>query len=174
MVEVGLPVIVGVSDCRVTRDVGCSLITYALGSCIAVAIYDPQAQVAGLLHFMLPESSMARGKAAANPYIFADSGVPLLFRRAYSAGAEKRRLVVYLAGGAQVMDDRGVFNIGRRNYLAVRKLLWQAGVMIHAEAVGGCEARTVRLEVESGRVYLRTGGGKEQPLEGGAVCHSQG
>ena len=152
---------------------GTSLITYALGSCIAVAIYDPQTQVAGLLHFMLPESSIAREKAAENPYMFADSGVPLLFRRAYSAGADKRRLVVKVAGGAQVMDDKGVFNIGKRNYLAVRKLLWQAGVMIHAEAVGGSESRTVRLEVDSGRVFLRTGGGREEPLEKGAPCRSQ-
>jgi chemotaxis protein CheD len=149
------------------------LITYALGSCIAVAIHDPQTHVGGLLHFMLPESSMARQKAAENPYMFADSGVPLLFRRAYSAGAEKRRLVVRLAGGAQVMDDKGVFNIGRRNYLAVRKLLWQAGVMIHSEAVGGSESRTLRLDVDSGRVFLRTAGGKEELMEKGTPCHSQ-
>jgi chemotaxis protein CheD len=166
-------VVVGVSDCQVTADARCSLVTYALGSCIAVAIHDAQAQVGGLLHFMLPEASISREKAAENPYMFADSGVPLLFRRAYSAGAEKRRLVVRIAGGAQVMDDKGVFNIGKRNYLAVRKLLWQAGVMIHAEAVGGSESRTIRLDVESGRVFLRIAGGKEEPMEKGAPCHSQ-
>lgn len=159
-------VVVGVADCCVTNQPNASLITYALGSCIAVAIYDPLTRVGGLLHFMLPESSLAREKAERNPYMFADSGVPLLFRRAYSAGAEKKRLVVRLAGGAQVMDDNGVFNIGKRNYLAVRKLLWQAGVLIQAESVGGCESRTVRLEVETGRLLMRTSAGKEQPLEG--------
>ena len=173
MAELGSQVVVGVSDCQVSGDTSASLVTYALGSCIAVAIHDAQAQVGGLLHFMLPESSIARDKAAENPYMFADSGVPLLFRRAYSAGADKKRLVVRIAGGAQVMDDKGIFNIGKRNYLAVRKLLWQAGVMIHAEAVGGTASRTVRLDVESGRVFLRIAGGKEELLEKGSPCHSQ-
>jgi chemotaxis protein CheD len=157
--------VVGVADCRVSNEADSSLITYALGSCIAVVIHDPVSQVGGLLHLMLPESSLAREKAGENPYMFADTGIPLLFRRAYSAGAEKQRLVVRLAGGAQVLDDGGVFNIGKRNYLAVRKVLWKAGVLIHAEAVGGTESRTVRLDIASGRLLLRTGGGKEEWLE---------
>jgi chemotaxis protein CheD len=157
--------IVSVADCLVSAEASLSLITYALGSCIAVAIHDPVARVGGLLHLMLPESSLSREKAEQNPYMFADSGVPLLFRRAYRAGADKARLVVSLAGGAQVVDDNGVFNIGKRNYLAVRKLLWQAGVLIHAEDVGGAESRTVRLEVGTGRVHVRTSAGKEKPLE---------
>lgn len=157
--------IVGVADCAVSSQASSSLITYALGSCIAVAIHDPVTRVGGLLHLMLPESSLAREKAQENPYMFADSGVPLLFRRAYSAGADKRRLIIHVAGGAQVVDDNGVFNIGKRNYLAVRKLLWQAGLLIHAEDVGGNESRTVRLEVGSGRFHVRTAGGKERPLE---------
>jgi chemotaxis protein CheD len=131
-----------------------------------VAIHDPVTKVGGLLHFMLPESSLSREKAEQNPYMFADSGVPLLFRRAYHAGAEKARLVVRIAGGAQVVDDNGVFNIGKRNYLAIRKLLWQAGVLIHAEDIGGTESRTLRLEVGSGRVLLRTSAGREELLEG--------
>jgi chemotaxis protein CheD len=61
--------------------------------------------------------------------MFADTGIPLLFRRAYECGAEKRRLVVRVVGGAQVMDREGVFNIGKRNYLALRKILWKAGVL---------------------------------------------
>ena len=157
--------IVGVADCAVSAEASASLITYALGSCIAVAIHDPVTCVGGLLHLMLPESSLARDKAQQNPYMFADSGVPLLFRRAYSAGAEKRRLVIHVAGGAQVVDDNGVFNIGKRNYLAVRKLLWQAGLLIHAEDVGGSESRTVRLELGTGRFHVRTAGGKERALE---------
>jgi chemotaxis protein CheD len=114
---------------------------------------------------MLPESSLDRSKAEANPYMFADTGIPLLFRQAYSAGADKKRLVVKVVGGAQVVDDGGVFNIGKRNYLAVRKVLWKAGVLIHAEDVGGNESRTVRLEVGSGRFLMRIAAGKEAELE---------
>lgn len=161
--------IVGVADCAVSAESSISLITYALGSCIAVIIHDPVTRVGGLLHLMLPESSLSREKALQNPYMFADSGVPLLFRRAYHAGADKRRLQIHVAGGAQVVDDKGVFNIGKRNYLAVRKLLWQAGLLIHAEDVGGTESRTVRLEVGTGRVHIRTNAGKEKQLERGCV-----
>ena len=114
---------------------------------------------------MLPESSLDPGKAEKNPYLFADTGIPLLFHQAYSHGAEKSRLVVCLAGGAQVINDAAVFNIGKRNCLAVRKVLWRAGVMIRSESVGGSEARTVRLEVGTGRFMLRTGGRPETTCE---------
>lgn len=146
---------VGVGDCKVSSGPESVLTTYALGSCIAVAIHDPVAGVGGLLHYMLPESSLNPEKARESPYMFADTGVPRLFHAAYQLGAEKRRLVVRVAGGAQVMDENGVFNIGKRNHLALRKILWKAGVIIHAEEVGGTTSRTVRLEVASGRFFIR-------------------
>lgn len=161
MVQERIQLVVGVADCQVTNDAAASLVTYALGSCVAVAIHDPVAQVGGMLHLMLPESSLDAAKAERNPYMFADTGIPLLFRQAYAAGADKKRLVVRLAGGAQVMDDAGVFNIGKRNCLTVKKVLWKAGVMISAEALGGNESRTVRLEMDSGRFLMRTAGGPE-------------
>ena len=148
-------IIVGISDCRVSSDPDGILLTYALGSCIAIAIHDPAVGVGGLLHYMLPESTLDQSKAAENPFMFADTGIPLLFHSAYGLGAEKRRLVVRAAGGAQVMDENGVFNIGKRNHLALRKILWKAGVMIHGEETGGTASRTVRLEVATGRFWVR-------------------
>lgn len=156
--------VVGVGDCRVSNDPDNVLVTYALGSCIAVMIHDPVASVGGLLHFMLPESGLDRDKAQRNPFMFADTGIPLLFHTAYELGAQKRRLVVAAAGGAQMMDQRGVFNIGKRNCLAMRKILWKAGMMVHAEDLGGLASRTVLLEVASGRVFLRGAGEPEQDL----------
>lgn len=148
--------VVGVGDCQVSADPEAEIVTYALGSCIAVAIWDPVAKVAGLLHFMLPDSSVDRVSGGRdNPYRYADTGTPMLFRTAYQHGAEKRRLVVRLAGGAAVVDDDGIFNIGKRNYAALRKILWKAGVMVQGEDVGGSNSRTVRLEVGSGRFYIR-------------------
>jgi len=155
---------VGVGDCKVTRTAETVLATYALGSCIAVAIHDPVALVGGLLHFMLPESSLNPGKASENPFMFADTGIPLLFHSAYRLGAEKKRLVVQAVGGAQVMDENGVFNIGKRNHLALRKILWKAGVMLHGEEVGGTASRTVRLEVNTGRFLVRGPGMQEREL----------
>lgn len=163
------PLVVQVADCQVSKDPDGSLVTYALGSCIAVAIHDAAAGVGGLLHLMLPESSIDRAKAHANPYMFADTGVPLLFRSAYERGAEKRRLTVRLAGGAQVMDENGVFNIGKRNYLAVRKILWKAGVLVGGEDVGGKISRTVRLEVGSGKFWLRAAGEPEHEMPVGCA-----
>jgi chemotaxis protein CheD len=146
--------VIAVADAHVSRDPELVLVTYALGSCVAVAIHDPVARVGGLLHFMLPESSLDLAKAGRQPYMFADTGIPLLFRSAYALGAEKKRLIVRLAGAAQVLNDGSVFNIGKRNHLAARKILWKAGVLVHGEAIGGATSRTVRLEVASGRFWL--------------------
>jgi len=157
-------VIVGISDCRLSNRPDDALVTYALGSCVAVAIHDPVARVGGLLHIMLPESAIGPEKARQSPFMFVDTGVPLLFRSAYELGAEKRRLTVWIAGGAQVMNDNGAFDIGRRNCLAVRKILWRAGVLIHGEETGGCASRTVRLEVGTGRFWLRGAGETEREL----------
>jgi len=150
--------VVEVGDCKVSNDPECALVTYGLGSCIAVTIHDRVAGVGGLLHFMLPESGLDAARAQQNPFLFADTGIPLLFQIACQLGAEKGRLVLAAAGGAQMMDERGVFNIGGRNYLAMRKVLRDAGVVLQAEDVGGMASRTVRLEVGSGRVALCAGG----------------
>ena len=109
--------------------------TQVAGSCIGVSIWDPVAKVAGLLHFMLPESSISPEKARTTPAMFCDTGVPKLFKAAYELGAVKRRLVVKVARGSQLLDDQGTFNIGKRNYLAIRKIFWIAP-MINFENFG--------------------------------------
>lgn len=156
--------VVGISDCKVSQDSESILVTYALGSCIAVTMYDPVSKVAGMLHYMLPESSLDAAKAQKNPCMFADTGIRALLDAVKAGGAQPRRMVVRLTGGAQVLDGEGVFQIGKRNYLAARKILWKAGILIAAEAVGGEVSRTVRLEVGTGRMWLREGGGIEREL----------
>jgi chemotaxis protein CheD len=150
-------IVIGVGDCQVSNDPEAVLVTYALGSCIAVVIHDPVSRVGGLLHYMLPESTIDMSKAQQRPYMFADTGIPLLFHNAYQLGAVKSRLEVAVLGGAQVMDTSETFNIGKRNHLALRKIFWKAGVLVHHEEVGGTHSRTVRLEIDSGRVLLRQG-----------------
>jgi chemotaxis protein CheD len=167
-------VVIGIGDCKVSKEPGSTRVTYALGSCIAVIIHDPVANVGGLLHFMLPESTLDPAKAARNLFMFADTGIPLLFRSAYQLGAEKKRLAVTVAGGAQMMDTQGTFNIGKRNCLAMRKILWKAGVLVQAEQLGGEVSRTVRLEVGSGKVMLREAGQPEKELPGMASGMGRG
>ena len=154
---------VDIADLAVSRDPGAVLITYSLGSCIGVSIWDPLARVAGLLHYMLPDSRLSPDKAQANPAMFCDTGVPKLFKAAYELGAVRQRVVVKVAGGSQLLDDTGTFSIGKRNYLALRELLQKNGIRIASEHVGGSASRTLRIDVATGAVTLKTCGG-ELPL----------
>lgn len=151
-------IIVGVADMKVSNNADSVLVTYSLGSCIGVAIYDPVVKVGGLLHFMLPESSLNGIKANNNPYMFGDTGIPLLFKEAYKLGAKKNRLKVIVAGGAQILDQKGLFNIGKRNHIILRKMFWKNNVITDFEDVGGNVNRTLKLEIKSGQTWLKTGG----------------
>jgi chemotaxis protein CheD len=135
-----------------------NLVTYSLGSCIGVAIYDPVVKVGGLLHYMLPDSAIDSAKAAAQPAMFMDTGVPALFRAAYGLRAEKHRLQIYVAGGGQMMDSTGFFNIGKRNYESLAALLAQHGLRSQAEQVGGVVSRTMSLQLATGIVRLKVSG----------------
>src|SRR5438132_547828 len=157
--------VVGVGDGGISRDADWMLVTYALGSCVAVMLHDPAALVAGMVHYMLPESSMSLEKSQSRPWMFADTGIPHLLRAVLAQGADRRRLVVFAAGGAHVMDENGVFNIGKRNCLALRKALWNAGLVTHSEEPGGALARTIRMEVGTGRVWLHAPGGEQREMK---------
>jgi chemotaxis protein CheD len=153
--------IVGVADMKVSNNPGESIITYSLGSCIGLVIYDPVVKVGGMLYYMLPDSSIDKNKAAARPYMFADSGIPRLFKSAYQLGAAKQRMKVYVAGGAEILDQQGFFNIGKRNYMALKKLFFKNKVMISQQDVGGNVNRTVRIEIATGDIYVKTSGSGE-------------
>jgi len=151
-------VIVGVADMAVSHHPDDVIITYSLGSCIAVVVYDPKVCVGGMLHYMLPEASTDPVKAQTKPAMFADTGIPMLFKETYKYGATKKNLIVKVVGGAQILDEDGVFNIGKRNYMMLRKIFWKNNVLIAAEHVGGSVNRTVRLEMATGRVILKVSG----------------
>jgi chemotaxis protein CheD len=157
------PLVVSIADLQVSANTDETLITYALGSCIAVALHDPVRHAAGMIHYMLPLASASAERAKENPFMFGDIGVPILFESMYRLGCRKSDLVVFVAGGAQIQDNERVFNIGKRNYTLLRKLFWKNNVMIAAEHVGGDFSRTLSLDVGTGRVTLRIGG-KELPL----------
>ncbi len=155
-------IIVGISDLKVSSNPQDSMVTYALGSCIAVAVYDPAVKVGGLLHYMLPDSTLDTGKAKDTPAMFADTGIPLLFKSCYKLGAEKKRMVVKVAGGASILDETNFFRIGQKNIMAMRKLFWNNNVLIDAEDTGQNINRTVRMDLGSGKVFVKRASG---PLE---------
>lgn len=152
--------IVGVGDLFISAERGDELITFALGSCLGIAIHDPVNCVGGLLHVMLPSSTIDPAKALENPCMFVDTGLPKLFQDSYKAGAVKQRLVVKVAGGACVSgdSDNDYFQIGKRNFVVLRQLLWKNGVLIKAHDVGGSCSRTMSLDVATGRVSVRSNG----------------
>ena len=154
---------VGMGDLQVSSDPDIVLVTYALGSCIGLVLHDPARRLGGMLHYMLPQSAISHDKAAKNPAMFGDTGIPKLFERMYALGAKKPDLVVKVAGGGRILDAEGVLDIGSRNYTLLRKLFWKNGVIITAEDVGGSLSRTVRLHVGSGRVTICSQG-KEREL----------
>jgi chemotaxis protein CheD len=155
-------IIVGVSDMKVSNDPNGVLVTYSLGSCIGIAVYDPAARVGGLLHYMLPESSLDSAKAAANPFMFADTGIPRLFKSVYELGGIKARMRVIMVGGSQVLDQKGFFNIGKRNEMAARKLFHRNNVVIDFANTGGNGNRTIRLAIGDGKCALKESGADER------------
>jgi chemotaxis protein CheD len=151
--------IVGISEYCVSNNPVDELITFSLGSCVGVSVYDPVARIGGLIHYMLPLSKISPEKAKAKPGMFGDTGIPLLLQQMLSEGGAKNRLVVKVAGGSTLMDDNKLFNIGERNYLVLRKILWKNNILIDAEDIGGHLSRTMRLSVETGRVTVKSAKG---------------
>lgn len=156
--------IVGISDMKVSKDPKATLLTYSLGSCIAVLLWDPKIKVAGLLHYMLPDSRIDPERAKLRPFMFGDTAIPQLFRAAYGLGAVKERLQVYVVGGAHLMDSAAVFNIGNRNYDIVTRLFARNGIRPVKEDVGGSVSRTLSLELATGKILLKVSGKGEFEL----------
>lgn len=136
---------------------GDEIVTHALGSCLGLMIYDPVAHVGGMLHAMLPLSKINPQKAAVNPYMFVDKGVPILFKEVYGLGGKKERLIVKAAGCGSPIGKNEMFKIGERNYTILKKLLWKNGVLLKAEEIGGSISRTVHFDIFTGRVTIKSG-----------------
>lgn len=155
----GRRLVVGIGEYAVSNAAADMVVTHALGSCVAVCLHDPVARVSGLIHVLLPEARINPQRAQEQPAAFADTGVPLLVETAQRYGFQKKRAIVSIAGGAEVANAVGAssFNIGRRNILAVKNVLWKLGLLIKAEAVGGSQVRTVHLAVGSGKVQIISG-----------------
>jgi chemotaxis protein CheD len=160
MQDLDVKLVVGVADMKISGQESDVIITYALGSCLGIAVHDSVARVGGMLHVMLPSSANHAEKAKQNPYMFVDTGVPLLFRACYQLGARKENLVVKVAGGASSRDneEEDSFQIGKNNFVMLRKLFWKNGVLIQAQDVGGRISRTMSLSVATGEVRIKSNG----------------
>lgn len=147
---------VGMADYKVARNPS-SLITYGLGSCIGIAIYDAAVKVGGLAHIMLPDSKQAR--SAENPAKFADTALPLMVEEMIKLGSVKARLKAKIAGGAQMFsfsNSTDIMRIGERNAESVRIVLKKLEIPILADDTGGNYGRTVELKLENGVFRIKT------------------
>ncbi|HET9387533.1 MAG TPA: chemotaxis protein CheD [Gemmatimonadales bacterium] len=151
-------VVVKVADWAAERGDGV-LVTLGLGSCVAIMLYDPEACAAAMAHVLLPSQSLARDTT--NHARFPDTAVPLLVERLKRLGADPRRLVAKLAGGASMFSQLvtpGTIQMGERNVLASRNALRAASIPIVRESVGGERGRSIRFHVRDGRVEIRSVG----------------
>lgn len=150
--------LVHVSDAKVSNDPADVLITHSLGSCIGVCLYDPATNIGGMLHYQLPDSRMDPDRAKEKPFMFADTGMKILIEKLVSMGANKKRMQVKIAGAAAMDTGPKGFDIGKRNHLAIRKILWKNGMFIDAEDVGDTSPRNMYMNMENGAVTVRING----------------
>ena len=151
-------VIVKVADWAAERGDGV-LVTLGLGSCVAIMLHDAQTNAGAMAHVLLPSISLARD--ITNHAKFPETAVPLLIERLKGLGADPRRLVAKLAGGASMFGQLvtpGTIQMGERNLLASRSALRAAAIPIIRESVGGERGRSVRFHVKDGRVEIRSVG----------------
>lgn len=149
---------VGISEMIVTRNPSEVIVTYSLGSCVGVVLYDPVVKVGGMIHCMLPLSKIDEVKAQKAPAMFVDTGVTQMIQDLFNLGADRSRIQARVAGGGSPMDEKGMFKIGERNYGVLRKVLWKNSILIAAEDVFGTAARTMYLHMDTGRVVIRSNG----------------
>ncbi len=148
--------IVGVSDAKISSNPCYVIATYSLGSCIAVCMYDAATHIGGMLHYQLPDSKQDPNRAKTKPLMFADSGMKILVDKMVGMGAKKKRMNIKIAGGASMDTGPDGFDIGKRNHLAIRKLMWKNGMFIDAEDVGGSSPRNMYMNIASGAVTIRS------------------
>lgn len=138
-----------------------TIITYALGSCIGIALYDPMIKLGALVHIMLPERV---NSSDANIFKYADTGLRETLRKLYAYGATKQRLTAKIAGGAKMFEMKSgssMGNIGERNAQMVKRVLMQEGIRIVKEDTGANYARTMSIDLANGMVLVKTFGRPE-------------
>lgn len=156
--------VVGISDGKVSNDPTDTLVTYALGSCVGLVLYDPHARAGGLLHVMLPDSSFRSSSREFNPHMYADTGFYGLLEALLGLGTARHRLVAKLAGGANMLRNSSLLDIGLRNAETMASLLKRERIPILGTSLGGAVGRSMQLRLDDGSVKVRLLGQGEETL----------
>ncbi|AVX19255.1 chemotaxis protein CheD [Carboxydocella sporoproducens DSM 16521] len=152
---------VGLGEMHWSRTPNTALVCYGLGSCVGIAAYDPVKKLGAMAHVVLPDSSIMR--PGDSVYKYADTCVPALLAELERLGAERQRLQIKIAGGAQVLAVAGAarMDIGNKNVQAVKEAVRKSGLRISAEDTGGNHGRTLSLFIDSGKVTVKVVGKPE-------------
>ena len=164
--EPGLPdpVQVGIAELAVSEGED-TLKSYGLGSCLAVALYDPDSSIGGLAHVMLPNGDEITNSDE-KPGKYADTAIRALLRRMVERGASYTSVEAKLAGGSDMFEFESFGEgVGQRNITAARAELEKLGVPVVAEDVGGNYGRTVEFTPGTGVVVIKTSKGEQGVTE---------
>ncbi|MDR2157502.1 MAG: chemotaxis protein CheD [Clostridiales Family XIII bacterium] len=151
-------IVIGISDQRTSKSPN-TLVTYALGSCVGVSLYDETTNIGGMAHIMLPDSALMRGAKSMDRMKFADTAIADLLDKMVVQGANRSRITAKIAGGANMFkmsDGSGLGSIGQRNIASVKQVLFDLGVPIIAEDVGKDFGRTIFFDLDTGKVRVRS------------------
>ncbi|HHU05248.1 MAG TPA: chemotaxis protein CheD [Clostridiales bacterium] len=150
-------IVVGISEYNTAKN-GDVLVTYALGSCVGICLYDVKTKVAGLSHVMLP-SSAGFNVTFEQEGKFADTAIKRLLQLMIKEGALQSRITAKIAGGAQMfagLNNSSLSNIGQRNVAAVKAELMKLRIPIVAEDTGKDYGRTQYFYSEDGRMTIKS------------------
>ncbi len=149
---------VGISDLKISDNNEDIIITYSLGSCIGVTLYDPIQCVGGMLHALLPEGELNLKSAEKNPSMFVDTDFQALLDKLLKYGSKKKDLKCKVAGGSSFFGNQDFFKTGEENYSTLRKVLRKNHIMVAGEDVGGSIPRTMVLDITTGNTLIHTKG----------------
>ena len=156
--------VVGISDCKVGRGADDTVITYALGSCVGLALYDSRTKVGGILHILLPDSQFRSGSSVFNPFMYADTGVQGMLRLLEEQGADRGHLVAKAAGGANMLRHSSLLDIGKRNIETTLDILKRERIPLLSQSLGGTVGRSMQISLDDGTVHVRLLGVGEEKL----------
>jgi len=162
---VALTTAVNFSEMKISSNPAETLVAFTIGSGIGMTIYDPISMVGGMLNFILPSSAtIDSAKIKKYPLMFADTAIPAFLAALEEFGAKTDRMKIVIAGGAQVLDQTGVFNMGHHNYQATQLILSGYKLGIHHEDIGGIQSRTLKLNIGSGDSFIHFPGQREKKI----------
>ena len=155
---------VGLGELVISRDPDDVLVAYGLGSCVGVGMFNTVTRTGGLLHAVLPEQMNGNGDAATK---FVNTGIPILLEKIKSNGSDANNILIYMAGGANMLINTQLsktFDIGTRNVTSALLTFEKMRLKLRNSEVGGNTGRTVRLYIATGRMTVRVIGGTEKDL----------